>query len=95
MKDRTKEAIDKERESLMSRLNTLYDDIELIDSYIEEEPNRDNILGDKIGIWYLSKSLEKMAEADLVVLAKGWESNRGCKLEELVASKYGMKRLFM
>lgn len=40
-------------------------------------------------ICYLAKSLELLAEADILVCMKGWEEARGCRIEHLVAEEYG------
>lgn len=39
---------------------------------------------------YLGESLKKMAEANVVYFHKGWEKARGCLLEHMAASAYGM-----
>lgn len=40
-------------------------------------------------IHYLGRSIELLAEADIVYFAKGWQKARGCKVEHLVAELYG------
>ena len=62
-------------------------EIMLLDSFVEEETPwwKKNP-----GIWYLSKSLDKMAEADIVYFDRNWQSSRGCNIEWTVANKYGM-----
>lgn len=61
---------------------------ELIDSYIEEEPPEE---AKNTGLWYLAKSLELLAEADVVFFAPGWRSERGCVIENLAAKEYGIQ----
>lgn len=46
-------------------------------------------------IYYLSKSIEKLAEADVVVFVPGWEKARGCKIEYEIAKAYGKFILIM
>lgn len=63
------------------------EELELIDSYISEEPPKDCY----IPVWYLSKSLEKLAMADVFVGiddVSGWP---GCKIEAMTANSYGIK----
>ena len=36
------------------------------------------------------RAILKLSDADLVVFAKGWETARGCKVEYLIASEYGL-----
>ena len=42
------------------------------------------------GVWCLGMSLVLMAEADIVYFTKGWETARGCKIENEVALAYDM-----
>ncbi len=46
-------------------------------------------------IYYLAKSIEKLAEADIVVFVPGWEKARGCKVEYEIAKAYGKFILIM
>lgn len=46
-------------------------------------------------IYYLAKSIEKLAEADVVVFVPGWEKARGCKIEYEIAKAYGKFILIM
>ena len=41
-------------------------------------------------IYCLGRAILKLSDADLVVFAKGWETARGCKVEYLIASEYGL-----
>ena len=63
------------------------DTIEIIDSIVAEDPPS-NLEDDQIGIWYLSKSIEKMVDADFAIFFPGWNTARGCRIEELVANQY-------
>ena len=56
----------------------------------------DSIIGDGITnlVKYLAKSIELMADADLVLFASGWEQARGCKIEHEVAVAYGKGVLY-
>lgn len=66
--------------------------LQLIDSYIKENAPE----GVNRGVWYLAKSLEKLAEADIFV---GIETNNtkvtGCAIESLVAGYYNIKRFLI
>ena len=86
MKGKTEEEIKQEREdALKFAKEVLQEDVELIDSYIVENPpkNADTAL------WCLGRSLKMMAEADIVCFAKGWDEYRGCKIEHACAVAYG------
>jgi len=62
------------------------DEITIIDSFIEENAPDDV----NSGLWYLGKSLELLAGADIVVFAKGWRKTRGCWIEFKCANEYGI-----
>lgn len=88
MKGRTEEEI---RESIdkMKKIVEVYEgeELELIDSYIEDNPPQNN----NQAIWYLSKSIEKLANADIFIgITDTWDWN-GCYVEEEVARRYGIK----
>lgn len=43
-----------------------------------------------MGLYYLAKSLEAMSDVDLVYFCRGWERNRGCRIEYQAAVEYGL-----
>lgn len=60
------------------------DDVEILSSYFEDyEPS-----GGNIGLKYLAKSLELLADADGVYFCDGWRTARGCKIEYQCARNY-------
>lgn len=61
----------------------LGEEVEVIDSFIKDAPKKAPPL------WWLGKSLELMAEADIVYFCKGWKKARGCRIEHLSAHEYG------
>lgn len=63
---------------------------EVVNSYFKEfnEENRCDLA--HVPVYYLGKSLQKMAECDAVYFAEGWELNRGCVIERAVAENYGL-----
>ena len=61
--------------------------MELINSYIREECPA----GANAGVWYLGKSLELMAQADVVIGVDSWDYS-GCRAELTAAQDYGIKR---
>lgn len=89
MKGRTETDI-KASIAKMKKIAEAYEEeeLELIDSYIEEEPP---VECDR-SVWYLSKSLERLAAADIfigITDTTGWP---GCKIESDVARLYDIKR---
>ena len=89
MKGRTEEEI-KASILKMKKIAEAYEgeELELIDSYIEGNPPTSN----NQAIWYLAKSLEKLATADVFIgIDDVWEWN-GCFVESETAARYGIKR---
>lgn len=39
-------------------------------------------------VWCLAEALHYLAEADVLILAKGWEGAPGCRIERKVATYY-------
>ena len=62
------------------------DEVEIIDTWLDEEPPTD--FHGNAGLWYLAKSIEFLAQADLVVMAHGWQAARGCRIEYECAKNY-------
>lgn len=62
------------------------DEITVIDTFIEENVP-DNVNSE---LWYLGKSLELLADADMAVFAKGWSNARRCRIEFKCAKEYGI-----
>ena len=64
-----------------------FPDAELIDSYLDDyEPSTGNV-----GLKYLAKSLELLADADVAYFAPGWDKARGCRIENECAIRYGIE----
>ena len=88
MNGKTDEEILQERMVAVEKAKVILDvDVELIDSYIEEDAPE----GYNPGLWYLAKSIELLAKADVVYFAKGWSKARGCIVEHECATRYGIK----
>lgn len=89
MGGKTEEEIYHERERAMVKLMSLYPDreIEIMDTYIQEDPDED-VIHD--GVWYLGASILSLSYADVVYFIKGWDDARGYILEHDVAVAYGI-----
>lgn len=61
------------------------EEVEIIDSFFENAPV------DMKPLWYLSKSLELLSEADAAYFVDGWNSARGCNVEHVCAATYGIE----
>ena len=64
------------------------EDIELIDSVFDLDEGTHPLV-------YLGKSIELMADADIVCFMDGWGMARGCIIEHEVALKYNLKRKYL
>lgn len=84
MEELTKK-LKKEMEKGLAYLKDIYKDekIELIDTFID--------LGDAPRLVYLGRSIQLMADADLVLFMPGWNGADGCLVEHLTAIRYGIK----
>jgi hypothetical protein len=86
MNGKTNDEILAEREQAKKLVEyILGEEVELIDSFFKDEPNVN-----KKPLWCLGKSLELLAEADVVHFVEGWENYRGCKIERQCAEQYGV-----
>ena len=88
MKGRTEEEI-KASIQKMKKIAEIYEgeELELIDSYIEDNPPKDS----KEAVWYLGESLKKLAQADVFIgIDEAYDWN-GCNIERDTAQRYGVK----
>ena len=88
MKGRTEEEI-KASIQKMKKIAEIYEgeELELIDSYIEDNPPKDS----KEAVWYLGESLKKLAQADVFIgICESYDWN-DCCIERETAEKYGIK----
>lgn len=61
------------------------DDVEIIDNYY---------VGNEKPLFKLGKSIELLSTADIIYICNGWHKARGCKIEYMCASDYGIKIIF-
>ena len=72
----------KERDDLISIANELFgDEAIVLDTMFEPDKGHPLI--------YLGMSIEKLAEADVILAAPGWRKSRGCRIEIEAALAYG------
>lgn len=92
MKGRTEEEIRKTIDK-MKKIAEIFEgeELELIDSYIEDNPPKDN----NQAIWFLGESLKKLAQADVFIGVYDIWNWSGCYIEKNVAERYGIKRYFI
>ena len=82
MRGKTNEQIKLERESLVEELQK--QGHEVLDTVFDLAPKDCDT-----AIYYLSKSIEFLGQADGVVFMPGWQQARGCRIEYQVATEYG------
>ena len=88
IKGRTEEEI-KASIQKMKKIAEIYEgeELELIDSYIEDNPPKDS----KEAVWYLGESLKKLAQADVFIgIDESYDWN-DCYTERDTAQRYGIK----
>ena len=88
MKGRTEDEI-KASIQKMKKIAEIYEgeELELIDSHIEDNPPKDS----KEAVWYLGESLKKLAQADVFIgICESYYWN-GCCIERETADKYGIR----
>lgn len=88
MKGRTEGEIKKSIQK-MKKIAEIFEgeELELIDSYIEDNPPKDN----NQAIWFLGESLKKLAQADVFIgINEAWDWC-GCYIEIETAKRYGIK----
>lgn len=88
MKGRAEEEI-KASIQKMKKIAEIYEgeELELIDSYIEDNPPKDN----NEAVWYLGESLKKLAQADVFIGIHENYDWSGCRIEGETAERYGIK----
>ena len=91
MRGKTDEQIKLEREKAIEiAKEILKEDIHIIDSYFEDyNPSKGCI-----PLKFLAKSLELLADADIVYFANGWDEARGCKIEHDCAVLYNIPCIY-
>lgn len=92
MNSRPIEDIRKDIDEMSEYLYNKIEDIEIVDSLLTQEPQRDY---SEPRLYYLGHALVKMAECDIVAFAKGYRNSKGCRVEEQAAIEYGLNRLYL
>ncbi len=81
MKGKTDEEIMTERSRIIDEARKLYGDVKIIDSFFAGQDTSNPVR-------CLSRSLERLACADIVWFAPGWNETNGCTIEHEVAKRY-------
>ena len=85
MRGKTDQEILNERDAAVrAAMEVVGEEVEVIESFFQDVPVDANPL------WYLGKSLEYLADADVAYFAPGWKDARGCRIEHMSALEYGI-----
>lgn len=88
MRGKSDEEILMEREKAIKAAEGLVGEpVEVIDSFFQSAP-----VGAK-PLWFLGKSLELLADADVAYFAPGWNDARGCIIEHDCDIAYGIESI--
>lgn len=92
MAGKSKQEILQERQEIIDKLGEMFKGVEIIDSYFEDFDSE--VKGNR-AIRYLARSIEKLADADIVCVGRDWHKARGCRVECEVAREYNIPILVM
>ena len=87
MTGRPKEELLNERNEVIEILKNKYNDVDVLDSYFEDYDPQNG----SIPLKYLAKSIEVLADADVLLCVGNWRNSRGCKVEHECAKQYRIK----
>ena len=71
-------------DAIQAAKDAVGEDVEVVESFFQNAP------AEARPLWFLGKSLELLATADVVYFAPGWENARGCRVEHTCAVEYGV-----
>lgn len=91
MNGRTGEEILAERSNIIELTAKLCPSDKVVNILPSYFSDFDDVVVKNKPLFYLGKSIEMLAEADLAVFGKGWGDARGCVIEKLCAERYGIE----
>ena len=104
MSGRTEEEINNEYNHIVDHIKYLFNvnEVVICDQRRPDDSVPSHISNNKekydmkdSSIWHLAKDIELLSSVDIVVFAKNYEKARGCRIEEMIAKEYGIKRYYM
>lgn len=91
IRGRKSDEIQAERLEIFKKYKKDHESAVLLDSLVKPEiksmAERSSDIR-KPRVWCLGEALHKLAEADIVIMAPGWEGYPGCRIEQKVATYY-------
>ena len=96
MRGRSDAEIIAEREKIFGDYQADHPQAELLDSYeaIKKRMGEYHTY-ENPRVAMLGEAISTLADADLVIFAKGWESHPGCRIEEKIATYYDINREYV
>ena len=92
MRGRTEKNIRKTREKMHKIAEAIFEqELEVIESYIDGRPQENA----KEKIWYLGKAIQMMSEADYFIGVEYPYDFKGCMIENEVAARYEIERMYV
>lgn len=89
MRGKTDAEILAERERVIKAAKAKWGDVEALESFFQSAP------AEAKPLWFLGESLKVMADANVVIVCKGWSDARGCKVEIAAADAYKLPVFFL
>lgn len=84
MRGKKNDEITEERKNIIASIKKLDPDALVIYSYFVNAPHEAN------PVWFLSKSISLLSDADVAVFANKFNEARGCKIEFTICKEYGI-----
>ena len=85
--------IRKRRNEAIDEIHKMFgEDVEILDSFFDDYDEDGDVFDEKVTpIKYLARSIDVLADADVVYFVSGFMTNRGCRIEYEVANSYGKR----
>lgn len=88
MSGKTIEQVEEMRALAIKTVMAKYPDekFEIINNYVHEDAP-----SDASRLWHLGRSIQQLAEADVITFTPDWRSANGCLVERVIADLYDIK----
>lgn len=84
------------REKIFGDFEAENPNAELLDSYGEVKSRMGEYYTyEHPNVAMLSKAVDELADADVILFAPGWEKHRGCRIEEKIATYYDIPKKYV
>ena len=86
MNDLSEEEVRNTRLTIEKKIKQLFGNVDIINSFYLERGLKP--------LFNLGRSIQLLSEADIAYFAPGWSKARGCRIEYMCASDYGIETFF-